>query len=229
MHKLESRSSRSASPAPASRSRSTAATPPSTSSKASSIGSRPRYEETQNARRVLEQTVADRLPRVEERLTEAKKLLFTRDREIGELTRTAERQSRALAEAAAINAQQQAEIERLRRRSPTRAARSQDGTSDPRFDGEVALRSEIEALRAKTREQAQLLVRMQSLAGRPGGLKSIDGGGAGAGAGAGSVSPDSNGATGTEATKGETAAHSGALQQADFYCQLRPLNKNRDS
>jgi len=33
-------------------------------------------EENQNARRVLEQTVADRLPKVEARLTEAKRLLF---------------------------------------------------------------------------------------------------------------------------------------------------------
>ncbi len=123
------------------------------------------HEETQNARRVLEQTVADRLPRVEERLSDAKKLLFTRDREIGELTRTADKQRRALAETASINAQQQAEIERLETSLSTRAARNQEGTSDPRFDGEVALRSEIEALRAKTREQAQVLVRMQSLAG----------------------------------------------------------------
>ena len=39
-------------------------------------------EENQNARRVLEQTVTDRLPRVEARLAEAKRLLFNRDREI---------------------------------------------------------------------------------------------------------------------------------------------------
>lgn len=123
------------------------------------------HEETQNARRVLEQTVADRLPRVEERLSDAKKMLFTRDREIDELTRTADKQRRALAEAASINAQQQAEIERLETSLSTRSARNQEGMSDPRFDGEVALRSEIEALRAKTREQAQLLVRMQSLVG----------------------------------------------------------------
>jgi len=123
------------------------------------------HEETQNARRVLEQTVADRLPKVEERLTDAKKVLFTRDREIEELTRTADKNRRALAEAASINAQQQAEIDRLGTSLSTRAARNQEGTSDPRFDGEVALRAEIEALRAKTREQAQLLVRMQSMAG----------------------------------------------------------------
>lgn len=125
------------------------------------------HEETQNARRVLEQTVADRLPRVEQRLGEAKQQLFTRDQEIGELTRTGDRQTRALAEAQAINAQQASEIERLSAALATRAARNQEGLADPRFDGEVALRAEIEALRAKTREQAQLLARLQSAASRP--------------------------------------------------------------
>lgn len=119
-------------------------------------------EEAQNARRVLEQTVAERLPRVEHRLSEAKRFIFNRDREIAELGRTADKQSRALAEAAAINAQQLTEIERLTSTLATRAARIKDGPSDPRFDGEVALRSELEALRAKTRDQSQLIGRMQS-------------------------------------------------------------------
>ena len=126
------------------------------------------HEETQNARRVLEQTVADRLPRVERRLGEAKQLIHTRDQELGELTRTSDRQSQALGEAQAINAQQRSEIERLEAALAARTARNQDGLADPRFDGEVALRSEIESLRAKTREQAQLLQRLQSMAGRPG-------------------------------------------------------------
>jgi hypothetical protein len=42
-----------------------------------------------------------------------------------------------------------------------RAARNRDALSDPRFDGEVALRSEIEALRAKTRDQTALINRLQ--------------------------------------------------------------------
>ena len=42
-------------------------------------------EEHQNARHVLEQTIADRLPKVEARLAEAKRLLFNREREIAEL------------------------------------------------------------------------------------------------------------------------------------------------
>ena len=56
-------------------------------------------EENQNARRVLEQTVADRLPKVEARLAEAKRLLFNRDREIAELTQGAKRHKEALEEA----------------------------------------------------------------------------------------------------------------------------------
>ena len=120
------------------------------------------YEEAQNARRVLEQTISDRLPRVEGRLTDAKKLLHAREREVGEMTRTAEHQARALAEASSINAQQQSEIERLGASIATRSTR----TGDSR-ENDQALRGELEALRAKTREQAQLLARMQSLAGHP--------------------------------------------------------------
>ena len=43
------------------------------------------FDAAQNARNVLEQTIADRLPRVEQRLIEAKKLLFQRDRDIAAL------------------------------------------------------------------------------------------------------------------------------------------------
>ena len=123
------------------------------------------YEEAQNARRVLEQTVADRLPRVETRLMDAKKQLHGRERALSELNRTSERQARALAEASSINAQQQSEIERLSTSLSARVSRSADGAGQ-RSETETALRAELEALRGKTREQAQLLARMQSLSGR---------------------------------------------------------------
>ena len=126
------------------------------------------HEEVQNARRVLEQTIAERLPRVEGRLDEAKHLIHQRDREIGELSRTTDAQSRALGEAAGINAQQKSELERLGTALSTRGARRRDRLTDPQFDEEVALRAELEALRAKTRDQAQLLTRLQSLVGRTG-------------------------------------------------------------
>src|SRR5262245_24062272 len=63
-------------------------------------------EAAQNARNVLEQALCDRLPKLQERLAEAKALLMQRDRDIAELTAEAERQSRALEEASQINVQQ---------------------------------------------------------------------------------------------------------------------------
>jgi hypothetical protein len=115
-------------------------------------------EENQNARRVLEQTVTDRLPKVEARLSEAKRLLFNRDREIAELMQGAKKHKQALEEASSVHAQQHAQIERLNSALTTRTGR-------PRVDNlpesEGALRSEVEALRAKTREQAILIDRLQ--------------------------------------------------------------------
>lgn len=127
-------------------------------------------EEHENARRVLEQTIMDRLPRVEHRLAEAKKLLFQRDREIAQLTQTGAKQARALEEASQLNTQQTDELHRLNAAMATRASRNREGLGDPRFDAEVALRSEIEALRAKSREQASLITRLQGM------MKRTDGG-----------------------------------------------------
>ena len=87
-------------------------------------------EENQNARRVLEQTVADRLPRVEARLAEAKRLLFNRDREIAELTAGARRHKQALEEASSINAQKNAQIERLSTALTTRGGRGRQPAGD---------------------------------------------------------------------------------------------------
>lgn len=119
------------------------------------------HEEVRNARAVLEQTVADRLPKVEHRLGEARKLLYQRDREIAALTAEAEKTARALEEAMQMNTQSRVEIERLVTTLETRAAQNREGLSDPKFDGEVAMRAEIEALRARNREQAAVLSRLQ--------------------------------------------------------------------
>lgn len=118
-------------------------------------------EENLNARRVLEQTVADRLPKVEARLAEAKRLLFNRDREIAELSQGAKRHKLALEEASTINAQKVAQIDRLNTALTTRGGRNRQATGEPRVEGEVALRAEAEALRTKTREQATLIDRLQ--------------------------------------------------------------------
>jgi hypothetical protein len=122
-------------------------------------------EEHENARRVLEQAILDRLPKVEQRLSEARKLLVQRDREIMLLTDTGAKQAEALEEATQINTQQRQELDRSKTALQTRAARNRETLGDPRFDGEVALRSEIEELRAKTRDQAGLIDRLQKAAG----------------------------------------------------------------
>lgn len=114
-------------------------------------------DEHTNARRVLEQTVADRLPRVEARLAEAKRLLFNRDREIAELTTGAKRHKLALEEASSLSAQQSAQIEKLTTELTSRVRAPKDG----RFENELVLRTETETLRAKTREQATLIDRLQ--------------------------------------------------------------------
>jgi hypothetical protein len=119
-------------------------------------------EENQNARRVLEQTISDRLPSVEARLADTRQLLVARDREIADLSRIADNQKHTLEEAAAINEQQRSEIDRLSTALTNRGARNSQNLSNPRFEGELALRSEIETLRAKTREQASLIDRLQS-------------------------------------------------------------------
>src|SRR5262249_31209321 len=77
------------------------------------------------------------------------------------LTQSAQRQANALEEATGINAQQRDEIHRLSATITARAARNRDALSDPRFDGEVALRAEIESLRAKGRDQTALINRLQ--------------------------------------------------------------------
>lgn len=118
-------------------------------------------EEHENARRVLELTIAERLPKVEQRLAEAKRLLFERDREIAALTQTAQKQSQALDEATQINTQQRDEIHRLNATLNSRAVRNRDQPADRRYEAEVALRTELEALRARVRDQAQLIARLK--------------------------------------------------------------------
>ncbi len=116
-------------------------------------------DENHNARRVLEQTVADRLPKVEARLAEAKRLLSTRDQEITELAQGARRQRAALEEASSINAQRSAEIDRLNSALAAKGGRRRRSDGAPA--AEVALHAEAEALRTKTREQAALIDRLQ--------------------------------------------------------------------
>lgn len=118
-------------------------------------------DEHENARRVLEQAILDRLPKVEQRLTETRKLLATRDREVRSLLATGAKQAAALEEAGQINAQRDKELAKLKTALETRAWRNRITRSDDRSDGSVALKSELEALRTQNREQADLIARIQ--------------------------------------------------------------------
>jgi hypothetical protein len=118
-------------------------------------------EEHENARRVLEQAILDRLPKVEQRLAETRKLLATRDREIRSLLATSAKQATALEEAAQLNVQREKELSKLRVTLDTRASRDRRPRADERVDGNVALRSEVEALRAQNRDQAALIERLR--------------------------------------------------------------------
>jgi len=126
-------------------------------------------EENQNARRVLEQTITDRLPKIEARLAEAKQLLSTRDREIAGLNADAQKQRQSLDEASAVIAQLQNEKRRLQTNLATAEARKHGQLRDPHFEAEVAMRSEVEALRARARDQSSVIDRLQGKPARPGG------------------------------------------------------------
>ena len=133
-------------------------------------------EEHQNARRVLEQTVTDRLPRVEARLAEAKRLLFNRDREIAELTAGSRRHKLALEEASSIAAQQSAHIQRLTSAPSVRSGRARGADAEP--EAEAPMRAEVDTLRAKTREQAALIDRLLRRLGSGYGLPALAAGAA---------------------------------------------------
>jgi hypothetical protein len=139
-------------------------------------------DEHQNARRVLEQTVNDRLPKLEGRLDEARQLLRARDQAIGELNAASLRQEASLDEARAINAQLSGEVDRLKAYLADLGTRDRRRAADVSVESEYALRTEIESLRGRTREQAQVIANLQArlgLAGpgqEPGGQESGDAG-----------------------------------------------------
>ena len=119
-------------------------------------------DEHHNARRVLEQTVNDRLPKLEGRLEEARQLLRARDQAIGELNGAANRQEASLEEARAINVQMSGEVERLKTYLSDLGSRDRRRASDVGVETEYALRSEVDTLRARAREQAQMIASLQS-------------------------------------------------------------------
>lgn len=127
-------------------------------------------DEHVNARRVLEHNITERLPQVMSRLEAAHKLLEQRDLQIETLNSGAQKGIRALDEAMVLNAQQRSEIDRLRSTLATRGGpRFADEGS--RVETETALRSELEALRARTRDQSSVIGRLQDLLSKYGGDK----------------------------------------------------------
>jgi chromosome segregation ATPase len=125
-------------------------------------------EGSENARRVLEATIKQRVPEVEARLMEARQLLAKRDAEMKALQGDTSKTFRALDDAMQLNAQQRAEIDRLKMSLAGHGARglSSSGGSESEF----ALRAELESLRRRTRDQAAMIDKLQSVA------RSTDGG-----------------------------------------------------
>jgi len=122
-------------------------------------------EASENARRVLEHTILDRVPRIEKRLSEARDLISERDSEIAMLQSDNGKTFLALDEAMQINQQQRVEIDRLKSLLAIRHERAvmERATQVAAYEGDLATRSELEALRARTREQASLISKLQGL------------------------------------------------------------------
>lgn len=119
-------------------------------------------EEHENAHRVLEQTITDRVPRLEQRLGEARRLLAQRDQELATLSDTAARQAKALEESGQLGAQQRGEVMRLNSALAAISARTREGLADPKFDAEVALRTELEFARMKLTQQAAQIEQLRA-------------------------------------------------------------------
>ena len=118
-------------------------------------------EASENARRVLEATLKERMPDLEKRLVEARQLLAHRDSETKALRKDASKTLQALDEAMQANAQQRGEIDRLKTSLSVQTGRPASQPQTPETD--AALRSELEVLRLRTRDQAELIKRLQAL------------------------------------------------------------------
>ncbi len=121
-------------------------------------------EARNNALHVLEQVIMDRVPRVEKRLDESRDLISQRDGEIASLQSESNKTFRALEEAMEINLQQRLEMDRLKSSLASRHERAVRGRAHHAvYEGDIALRAEAEALRARTREQAAVISKLQEM------------------------------------------------------------------
>ena len=120
-----------------------------------------------NARSVLEQTVVERIPLLERSLAEARELLLSRDAAIDELQSTADRQAAALEDGRAILTQRALEVQRLQALFQEATATSRDLRGEAGADS-LALRAEVESLKARLAERAAVIDRLQGeVAARP--------------------------------------------------------------
>ncbi len=121
----------------------------------------------ENAHRVLEQTIMERVPSLEQRLSEARKLAFQRDRELSELRHALDEQGRELEQTTLERTQQRDELFKVNSMLATYAARSRESLNDPGIAAEVALRAEIEQLKARLGDSAKELAAARRAAARP--------------------------------------------------------------
>ena len=123
--------------------------------------------EHRNARSVLEQTVTERIPQLETSLAQARDLLQARDSAIDDLQATADRQAAALEDGRTILTQRALEVQRLQALFQEASAQGRDMRGEGAGDG-LALRAEVESLKARLAERAAVIDRLQSeVAARP--------------------------------------------------------------
>ncbi len=118
--------------------------------------------EHHNARNVLEQTVSTRIPLLESALSETRRHLDARDAAFMELQATADSQAAALEDGRAIMTQRALEVQRLQALFQEASAANRDRRTDGGTEGDMALRAEIESLKARLAERDSIIERLQN-------------------------------------------------------------------
>lgn len=126
--------------------------------------------EHRNARNVLEQTVSTRIPALESALGQARDLLEARDAALNDLQATAERQAAALEDGRSIMTQRTLEVQRLQALFQEATALGRDRHAEG-TEVNMALRAEIESLKARLAERAAVIERLQGEAGSGAGMR----------------------------------------------------------
>ncbi|MEO1264565.1 MAG: hypothetical protein AAFV26_02545 [Pseudomonadota bacterium] len=117
-------------------------------------------ETNDNARRVLERTLTERVPEAERELRAAQAALRHRDDELLELRQKSDKALIALDEAIQLNETQRQEIEGQKTRLSLKLAQ-EDVSVRPETKQAAANEAELNRLRIRVREQSQLIARLQ--------------------------------------------------------------------